>query len=35
MVEETPGGSSDFSIPVEQVEQAEIEIIDDTNILVA
>ena len=35
VVEETPGGSSDFSIPVEQVEQAEIEIIDDTNILVA
>ena len=29
VVEETPGGSSDFSIPVEQVEQAEIEIIDE------
>ena len=32
VVEENTGG--DFSIPVEQVEQAEIEIIDDhTNIL--
>ena len=31
VVEQT--GAGDFSIPVEQVEQAEIEIIDDTNIL--
>ena len=31
VVEESTG--ADFSIPVEQVEQAEIEIIEDTNIL--